>query len=111
MSAPHEIFEALGDPVRLEIIERLASAGTLPTVKVVSGLGMSRQAATKHLLILERAGLVESVTRGRVIERKLRADQLAAAQAWLDQHAAMWSTKLTALANYVEEGADDTPSR
>jgi DNA-binding transcriptional ArsR family regulator len=101
----HEIYQALGDPTRLEIVERLGQRGPLPTLELVEGLGMSRQAATKHLLVLEQAGLVESHQEGRQVVRELKIDALTDAGDWLAGRAAMWDRKLDALRRFVEKEA------
>jgi len=102
MAAPCEVFHALGDPVRLEIVRRLGEGGPTPTVRLVTNLGITRQAATKHLLILENAGLVAGEKRGREVLRVLRPESFQEAQGWLEQRADWWSGKLAALAAFVE---------
>lgn len=102
MIEPYQLFEALGDRTRIAMIDRLATQGAMPTLNLVEGFSMTRQAATKHLLVLERAGLVRSRTEGREVVRELCPDQLAAAHRWLDQRAETWSQKLDAFAAYVE---------
>lgn len=102
MALPHAIYQALGDPTRLEIVQRLGDRGPLPTLELVEGLGMSRQAATKHLLVLENVGLVESRTEGRQVVRELRLEVLNEAEDWLAKRRAMWDQKLDALRRLVE---------
>lgn len=102
MGEAHKIYHALGDPTRLAIIERLGNRGPLPTLEVVEGLGMSRQAATKHLLVLEQAGLVVSTTQGRLVTRELRLEVFNEANNWLATRAKAWESKLEALAHFVE---------
>ncbi len=102
MSALHAIYHALGDPTRLEIVERLGERGPQTTLTLVEGLGMSRQAATKHLLVLEQAGLVESEVQGRRVVRRLRMEPLTEAHEWLDRRASAWEAKLDALKRFVE---------
>lgn len=97
-----QIYHALGDPTRLEIVERLSSKGPLPTLVLVEGLGMSRQAATKHLRVLEEAGLVESRAEGRQVVRELRLDAMEGAADWLAERAKCWDRKLDALRILVE---------
>lgn len=97
-----QIYQALGDPTRLEIVQRLGNRGPLPTLELVEGLGMSRQAATKHLLVLESAGLVASRNEGRQVVRELRIEALNEAGDWLAQRARLWDTKLDALKRLVE---------
>ena len=102
MALPHAIYQALGDPTRLEIVQRLGDRGPLPTLELVEGLGMTRQAATKHLLVLENAGLVESRTEGRQVVRELNLEVLVGAGDWLAQRAKLWDTKLDALKRLLE---------
>lgn len=102
MALPHAIYQALGDPTRLEIVQRLGDRGPLPTLELVEGLGMSRQAATKHLLVLENVGLIESRTEGRQVVRELKLEVLSSAEDWLAKRRAMWDRKLDALKRLVE---------
>lgn len=102
MATPHDVYAALGDPTRLAIVQRLCERGPLPTLTLVEGLGMSRQAATKHLLVLESAGLVETTSRGREKVRELRLEVMEEARDWLSQRAAAWDKKLDALRAFVE---------
>lgn len=102
--SPNHLFFALGDPTRLEIIERLGRQGAMATVPLLDGLGMSRQAATKHLRALEGAGLVRSTTVGRVVLRELQLDVLAQTADWLTSRAAAWERKLDKLQELVERG-------
>jgi DNA-binding transcriptional ArsR family regulator len=98
-----EVFQALGDPTRLAIVERLGQHGVMATVPLLEGLGMSRQAATKHLNALEHAGLVRSRTVGRVVLRELQLDVLAQSGDWLLDRAAAWERKLDKLQELVEQ--------
>ena len=98
----HQIYQALGDPARLTMIERLGECGPMTTMKLVEGLGMTRQAATKHLVVLENVGLVTSEVRGREIMRSLRLEVLDEAADWLTMRAKAWDRKLDALQKFVE---------
>ena len=97
-----DIYQALGDPARLTMVERLGDQGPMTTMKLVEGLGMSRQAATKHLVVLENVGLVTSEVRGREIMRTLRLEVLDDAADWLSARAKAWDRKLDALQKFVE---------
>ena len=97
-----DIYQALGDPARLTMIERLGDQGPMTTMKLVEGLGMTRQAATKHLVVLENVGLVSSTVRGREVIRSLRLEVLDDAADWLSARAKMWDRKLDALQKFVE---------
>lgn len=98
-----EIYQALGDPARLTMVERLGERGPMTTMKLVEGLGMTRQAATKHLVVLENVGLVSSTVKGREIMRELRLEVLEDAAGWLSARAKAWDRKLDALKKFVEE--------
>jgi len=97
-----QIYQALGDPTRLEILQRLGDRGPLPTLELVEGLGMSRQAATKHLQVLENVGLVESHVEGRQVLRELKLGVLTQAEDWLAQRTQLWDRKLDALKRLLE---------
>ncbi len=97
-----DIYQALGDPARLTMVERLGDNGPMTTTKLVEGLGMTRQAATKHLLVLENVGLVSSVPKGREVIRELRLEVLDEAASWLSARARAWDRKLDALQKFLE---------
>lgn len=106
MSAPEALYHALGDSTRLELIKRLGEMGPTPTVTLVEGLGMSRQAATKHLLVLENCGLVKVTKRGREQLRELNIPELKLAGDWLQERAKFWESKLIALKAFAESLED-----
>ncbi len=97
-----DIYQALGDPARMTMVERLGDLGPMTTMKLVEGLGMTRQAATKHLVVLENVGLVTSTAKGREIIRSLRLEVLDEAAGWLSARAKAWDRKLDALQKFVE---------
>jgi DNA-binding transcriptional ArsR family regulator len=99
----HDIYQALGDPARLTMVERLGENGPMTTLELVEGLGMTRQAATKHLVVLENVGLVTSTARGRQIMRELSLEVLEDAVDWLAERAKTWDRKLNALKKFVED--------
>jgi len=96
------LFAALGDPIRLRMLSRLCDDGPLPTVQLQVGAGVSRQAITKHLFVLESAGLVSSDRVGRDRRWRLQAKQLAVARAYLDQMSQQWDERLERLKAFVE---------
>lgn len=97
-----EVFAALGDETRLELVDRLAARGPLPTLILVEGLDMSRQAASRHLDVLEKSGLVSSVRSGREVIRSLNVDELNSAKSWIENRATVWERKLAKLKSLVE---------
>jgi DNA-binding transcriptional ArsR family regulator len=99
------VFAALGDETRLRIVARLCKEGPLPIAGLSDGAHVTRQAVTKHLRALERAGLVRSrlprARRQRVFEIDPRG--FAEARRYLDRIAAQWDDALARLAAFVED--------
>ena len=62
---PERVFAALGDETRLRIVSRLGERGRLSIVTLTEGTRVTRQAISKHLRVLEDAGLVRSPRQGR----------------------------------------------
>ena len=60
LAANAAVFSALGDETRLRLVDRMCDAGPASIVELTEGSGVSRQAVTKHLRVLEGAGLVRS---------------------------------------------------
>ena len=102
------VFAALGDPCRLSIIERLCEAGPLPTAMLNNSGKVSRQGLTKHLRVLEIAGLVGSFRVGRDRHWEVRTEQLASLRAYLEQVTIEWEARLARLKLLVEEGGSGT---
>ena len=102
MTAPaiqDQVFNALADPARREMISRLATRGRLTTGDLTANLDMTRQGATRHLNLLEDAGLVRSTRDGRTIYRELNPAPLRGTTAWLASIEAEWDRALTRLAD------------
>jgi DNA-binding transcriptional ArsR family regulator len=99
----YPFFSALGDPNRLRIIVRLCDSGPSSTSQVSSVIPVSRQATSKHLLLLESAGLVTSSRRGRERVWTVRTEPLARACDYLDQLSRRWDAAVDRLRAYVEE--------
>ncbi len=97
------IFDALGDPNRLRIIVRLCEAGPSSTSQVTQAIPVTRQAASKHLQLLESAGLVSSSRRGRERVWTVRTEPLAQASDYLTQLSRRWDAAVDRLRAYVED--------
>jgi DNA-binding transcriptional ArsR family regulator len=95
-------FHALAHPVRRAIVGRLAD-GPATVGEASRGAGVSKPAVTKHLRVLEDAGLVNRVVRGRTHVLTLRADHLADAAAWIDGQRRLWERKLEIITAYLKE--------
>ena len=97
------VFAAVADPTRRRILARLRSGETLSVNELARDLPMSRQAATKHLDLLRRAGLVSVHWEGRRRLHQLDARPLQAVDAWLAPFAAFWDDALERLERHLEE--------
>jgi DNA-binding transcriptional ArsR family regulator len=85
-------FLALSHPVRRAIVERLL-AGPASVGRASGGLGVSKPAVTKHLKVLEDAGLVGRTVKGRTHVLRLEPQSLREVSEWLELHRALWERK------------------
>lgn len=99
-SAP--LFAALGDPHRLRIVAHLSRGGPDSISRLTVGSGISRQAISKHLRVLERAGIVRGTRRGRERLLELRAARLEVARRYLAEVSREWDGALERLRRLVE---------
>jgi DNA-binding transcriptional ArsR family regulator len=102
-SAP--VFAALGDETRLALVARLSVGDTLSISRLTEGAPVTRQAITKHLRVLEHAGVVRASRRGRERVYELRPNALADARLSLESIAAQWDDALQRLRAHVETDA------
>lgn len=102
------IFHALSDRTRRAMLHRLA-AGERTIGELAGPFSMSFAGASKHVKVLEAAGLVRREVRGRSHVCRLDADRLAEAQAWLRYYERFWNTRLDALEAIL--AADDEEKR
>lgn len=99
------VFSALGDPVRRAILERLAR-GEATVGELAEPFPISRPAISKHLRVLEGAGLVRRARDGRLSRCRLDARPLFDAAEWVDQYRRFWEQQLDALARYLERTSE-----
>lgn len=97
------MFAALGDQTRLWLVARLCDGGPLSITSLTAGSRVTRQAITKHLRVLENAGLVRSRRRGRESLWQLEQHRLREARRYLDQISAQWDEALDRLKSFVEK--------
>jgi DNA-binding transcriptional ArsR family regulator len=97
------LFDALGDPNRLRIVIRLCDGGPSSTSQVTQAVPVTRQAATKHLELLQAAGLVSSSRRGRERIWTLQTQPLVQASDYLTQLSRRWDAAIDRLRAYVED--------
>jgi len=96
------VFAALADPTRRAILQRLA-AGEASVTELVEPFSMSQPAISKHIKVLERAGLV---TRGRDAQRRpvrIDARMLAEATGWLENYRKLWEQNFDRLDSLLDE--------
>ena len=99
------LFGALSDETRRGILARLAE-GDASVGEIAAPFDVSRPAISKHLRVLERAGLVERRRDGRISRCSLRAGPMREAASWIDRYRAFWEHQLDALSRYLEREGD-----
>ena len=97
-AASDGVFDALGDPTRRRMLE-LLRGGAMPVGELADRLPVGRPAVSKHLRVLESAGLVEHRSQGTRNLYALAPEGLVSLQQWL---VAVWDTALSSFADYVE---------
>jgi DNA-binding transcriptional ArsR family regulator len=98
------IFSALADPTRRAILARL-SEGEAPVKDLAEPFALSGPAITKHLKVLERAGLISRSRDGQQRPCRLEPRALEPAADWIEQYRAMWEERLDRLDAYLKSVA------
>jgi DNA-binding transcriptional ArsR family regulator len=96
-------FAALSHATRRGILARLARQGETSVSELAAPYKMSLPAVSKHLRVLEQAGLVARQKDGRVHRCRLRAEPMKDAAAWIEHYRQFWETQLDSLAHYLED--------
>jgi DNA-binding transcriptional ArsR family regulator len=95
-------FSAFAHPVRRAIVARLA-LGPATVGEATGGLGVSKPAVTKHLKVLEDAGVVSRTVAGRTHVLRLEPRALREASNWLELHRSLWEAKFQAVERHLAE--------
>ena len=97
-----DLWSAVGDPTRRRLLDQLLAGGPSTATTLSAHLPVTRQAVAKHLVVLDRVGLVRSAPAGR--ERRYHVDeaQLARAVAQLNSVGAMWDARLRRIKRLAE---------
>jgi DNA-binding transcriptional ArsR family regulator len=103
MINPASVFNALSDPIRIEMVSRLSQGNSFTLGSISSDLGMTRQGARKHLLILEKAKVISVRKKGRATEVKLNPDSLTIMKAFIAKLERQWDQRLLALKEFIEK--------
>jgi len=97
-----QTFHALANPTRRAILARLAT-GEARVSDLAEPFAMSLPAVSKHLKVLEGAGLIRRTVDGRVHRCRLAPEALADATGWIEEHRRIWQQQFDRLARYLEE--------
>jgi DNA-binding transcriptional ArsR family regulator len=97
------VFAALGDETRLALIGKLSNGAPQSISRLAKGSTLTRQAITKHLRVLEGAGVVHSVRVGRESRFEFRPEPLKELQSYLERVSDQWERALARLKSFVED--------
>jgi DNA-binding transcriptional ArsR family regulator len=101
-----QVFDALGDPTRRRIVERL-SRGPTTVSELARPMVITLAAVVQHLQVLERCGLVRTEKVGRVRTCRVDAQGLAVAAKWIEQRRGLWDRRLDRLGAVLAESDSD----
>lgn len=106
-------FAALADPTRRAILARLAS-GEATVNELAAPFDISLPAVSKHLKVLEQAGLISRGREAQSRPARIEPDGVKAVEEWLEEYRKMWSARLDRLEDYLKElqargGSDGQP--
>jgi DNA-binding transcriptional ArsR family regulator len=104
------VFAALADPTRRRLIERLSAVEARTATEFANELPITRQGVSKHLKILEEAGLVAKRQEGRERLYSLTPQPLADTVSWVASVTEAWDRRLAALYDYLTAEADEGKS-
>jgi DNA-binding transcriptional ArsR family regulator len=102
-------FNALSDATRRSMVHALARGEMRSAGELGRQFRSAQPTISRHLKVLERAGLVERRVEGRVHRFRLRREPLQEAQGWLARHQAFWTGALDQLEHLLSEGTGDEP--
>lgn len=105
-SSIHHVFDALSDPTRLAVVERLVS-GPASVSQLSQPFAMARPTFLKHLQVLEGAGIVTSEKTGRVRTVSLSPEALDWVEVWAHRHRLRWERRLNDLGTFLDK--ESTP--
>jgi DNA-binding transcriptional ArsR family regulator len=100
---PGPVFAALADPNRRLLLDLIAAHGTATATELAHELPVTRQAVSKHLMLLGEARLVERSREGRETRYRVRPETLDDAAAWMVEAGSRWESRLAGLEQYLVE--------
>jgi len=100
--SPEGVFAALGDTTRLSLVRKLSRGQPQSIAHLTAGSRLTRQAITKHLRVLERAGIVRSVRAGRESRFEFDPEPIVSLREYLEHVSEQWDQALARLTAFVE---------
>lgn len=100
---PANVFAALGEPTRIGLLDRLGDGEPRSISTLARGLPITRQALTKHLRVLQSAGLASVEREGRETLYRIDPAGLLAAETWIATVSSQWDAAIDRLKRHVEE--------
>jgi DNA-binding transcriptional ArsR family regulator len=97
------VFAALGDETRLSVLARLSAGEPQSIARLTTGTKLTRQAVTKHLRVLEDAGVVKSTRAGRESLFELEPKPIEDLRDYLDEVSKQWDDALDRLKRFIED--------
>lgn len=102
-------FSALAHPIRRAILTRLARDGDASVSDLAEPFDVSLMAVSKHLKVMDEAGLIRRERDGRVHRCSFAPDAMDPAKRWMEKHERFWKRQLDSLATYLEAPDRDRP--
>ena len=96
------VFSALGDATRLRLLARLRDGRDRAITELAEGIGLTRQGVSKHLGVLERAGIVSRRRVGRESRYRVRPEAIDSARVYLERASAQWDETLARLGEHLQ---------
>lgn len=106
MKGRAQVFAALGDETRLSLLARLTSGEPQSISRLTAGTSLTRQAVTKHLRVLEGAGVVRCLRVGREAQFELEPSPIDDVRHYLERVSREWDGALTRLRAFIEDRAE-----
>ena len=97
-----KVMKAISDPNRVKIV-KLLQQKMMCVCELQGALGISQPSVSKHLKVLENAGLIQRHKEGRVHRFTVNPAPLQSAQSWIDHYQRFWTQQLESLGDYLEQ--------
>jgi DNA-binding transcriptional ArsR family regulator len=106
-----ELWSAIGDPSRRQVLDLLVSNSEVSASWLAGRVPFTRQAVSKHLVVLERAGLISRRKQGREVLYRVEADRLDQATRAMAELAAQWDRRLGMIKRLAEAAHAESKKR